>query len=852
MFGGFNHTTFGAEGDTWLFANGTWTNLSANLSASPAPRWAALMTWDPWNQEMVLFGGRTASATLGDTWAFGSAGWTQLFPSASPSARQSQFSAFTADPSLRADYLYGGSCYLCGTIDNDSWTFVNGTWTNVTSSVTGGPPILDYGAWDPPTTNIIGYASTATNCSGTSSTFAFNGTAWKLLNATSPPGPVTQGGGLVYDAIDSELILFGGGYDTAGICAFYANTWSYSNGTWTNLTSTLSAAPAARCCFSVAYDQRQGVLVLMGGAETSQAYNGDTWTFPAAPLAVTLNRSSAEGAVSTAVTFSANVTGGVGPLSQNWSFGDGSSNGTDATVNHTYSRAGSYAVNFTVEDAQGRSIRRSFAFQVAGPLTAGVEGTPLRGEAPLLVNFSANLNGGAPPYSYSWAFGDGGTGSGANVSHLYREKGNFSAVVTVHDASGQSSRASVNVSVSSPLSIAVLSSPGNATGDAPFLVNFTAEGSGNDTPFSAVWTFGDGSPSATGLDVSHVYSTAGLYEAEVTLTDAAGHEANGSEVVSVAAPFSVTASAVRISGVAPFSAAFSATVSGGSAPFAYEWSFGDGTANATGATPSHVYTTPGRYEALLTTTDRVGGRTSADVRVDVVAPLGATAEAGESWGVAPLSVAFAVIVTGGLSPEAFAWSFGDGGSSTDANTTHVYTTVGTYSVSLAVSDPLGESVHQNLTVDVFAPLRVSVSASPQSLLLGAATNLTAAATGGSGSSTFSWGSLPAGCGQPIGPMVHCTPTAPGTYNVTVSVVDSHNETAETSVELNVTGEASSNSPLGGSGATASDLELVAAAAAGAVVGAVAVVVLHRRRGSPPPEASATEPVPEDLGVPEAP
>ncbi|MCI4326969.1 MAG: PKD domain-containing protein [Thermoplasmata archaeon] len=839
MFGGFNQTRFGPDGDTWLFANGTWTNLTANLTSSPSPRWASLMTWDPWDHEMVLFGGRTSYTTLGDTWVFTSGAWSLLTPTSSPSPRQSQFSVFSADPTLGAVYLDGGSCYACGTIDNDSWTFLGGTWQNDTGTVGGGPAVLDYGTWDPSTNDILGYSSTATNCTGTSSTVAFNGSAWTTLNTTSAPGPVPQGGGLVYDALDSEVVLFGGGYDVAGICAFLNNTWSYANGTWTNQTANLTASPAARCCESVAYDPTQKVVVLLGGAETSQAYIGDTWTFPAAPLALTINRSTPIGVMGTEVNFSANVSGGVGPLTLNWSFGDGSANATGALVHHTFTSLGSFRVNFTVRDSQGRSLNRSAVLRVVGPLVAGVRATPLLGEAPLWVNFSANASGGAAPFVYSWTFGDGGLGSGASVTHLYRTPGNFSATVTVRDGSRQAERAAVNVSVVAPFTISLRTVPGTSTGDAPFLVNFTATPTGTTGPYTADWGFGDGSPFEPGLNVSHLYTAPGTFEAEVAVTDAVGHVVNGSVVVQVGGPLSVSASALRPAGLAPFPADFLASAGNGTAPYAFTWSFGDGSPNGTGAAPSHLYLDPGRYVAVLTTTDDGGGRVVTDVPVEVVSGLIASVSSNTTYGTAPLWVAFDSTVGGGLPADSFSWSFGDGGSSTTANATHRYATLGAFVVNYSVSDALGEVVHRNLTVDVYAPLRVGLSATPASLDIGGNATLSAVSTGGSGSVRYAWGALPPGCGTPTSAVVTCQVTRPGTFNVTVSVEDSRNDSATASVELTVVTPTPTNSGSGGSTNPAVTFgELIGAVAIGGLIGAVAVFLGLRSRRLPPPDSTA--------------
>ncbi|MCI4370815.1 MAG: PKD domain-containing protein, partial [Thermoplasmata archaeon] len=313
-----------------------------------------------------------------------------------------------------------------------------------------------------------------------------------------------------------------------------------------------------------------------------------------------------------------------------------------------------------------------------------------------------------------------------------------------------------------------------------------------------MWIFGDGSPSSEGLDVSHLYLTPGPFTATVTVSDAAGHEANASVAVLVDAPLRVSASAVRTAGVAPFSVTFAASPSDGTPPFQFDWSFGDGSTNGTGTAPVHVYANAGFYTAQLTATDSGGETVLSSVGITVVEPLSAMAQANVTLGVAPLSVAFTSTVAGGLLPERFSWTFGDGDSSTSPNVTHFYAAEGSYPVALTVSDSLGESVDRTLTVEVLAPLRASVSANPASITVGQSTNLTAVASGGSGGTTFAWESLPPGCASSNGPSEECAPTAAGTYDITVSLRDSRNDPATASVEL-VVGAATSTttSSLGG-------------------------------------------------------
>ena len=83
-------------------------------------------------------------------------------------------------------------------------------------------------------------------------------------------------------------------------------------------------------------------------------------------------------------------------------------------------------------------------------LTASASAAPLTGTAPLAVSFTGTASGGAPPYSYSWVFGDGGTSTDQNPTHTYVAEGTFTAALTASDSSGASaSSAPVTVSVGS-------------------------------------------------------------------------------------------------------------------------------------------------------------------------------------------------------------------------------------------------------------------------------------------------------------------------------------------------------------------------------------------------------------------
>jgi hypothetical protein len=72
------------------------------------------------------------------------------------------------------------------------------------------------------------------------------------------------------------------------------------------------------------------------------------------------------------------------------------------------------------------------------PLVDGVAQSPTGPYANHPVTFTAAAGGGVPPYSFSWDFGDGSTGSGSLVSHTYASSGGYRITLTVQDSASPS------------------------------------------------------------------------------------------------------------------------------------------------------------------------------------------------------------------------------------------------------------------------------------------------------------------------------------------------------------------------------------------------------------------------------
>jgi PKD repeat protein len=100
------------------------------------------------------------------------------------------------------------------------------------------------------------------------------------------------------------------------------------------------------------------------------------------------------------------------------------------------------------------------------PPVAVASANPTSGNAPLSVSFdgTASHDPDGTIASYSWNFGDGGTGTGATASHAYQSAGSYTAVLTVTDNLGATGTNSVGITVSPNPN--VINAPSGLTGVA--------------------------------------------------------------------------------------------------------------------------------------------------------------------------------------------------------------------------------------------------------------------------------------------------------------------------------------------------------------------------------------------------
>ena len=131
-----------------------------------------------------------------------------------------------------------------------------------------------------------------------------------------------------------------------------------------------------------------------------------------------------------------------------WSFGDGSY-GEGKSPTHTYRKTGIFTAILKITDNKGEVESTTKEVVVYSKPTARFSLSPTTGIAPLKVNFNASASDDPDGriIAYKWSFGDGSTGTGKTVSHIYDKGGTITIWLTVTDNDGYTNAVSNQVTV---------------------------------------------------------------------------------------------------------------------------------------------------------------------------------------------------------------------------------------------------------------------------------------------------------------------------------------------------------------------------------------------------------------------
>ncbi|MBI5525227.1 MAG: PKD domain-containing protein [Deltaproteobacteria bacterium] len=317
----------------------------------------------------------------------------------------------------------------------------------------------------------------------------------------------------------------------------------------------------------------------------------------------------------------------------------------------------------------------------------------------------------------------------------------------------------------------------------------------------ASWSFdfGDGSEPLTGANsASHVFTKAGEFPVTVSVKDDDGAESKVSKVVSVvanSAPRAVLSgpSAVRKGLEARFDASASEDGDGYITEYSFDFE-GKTPAVKAGAVMSHVYTAAGSYTVTVEVTDNDGSTGSVSLQVLVTENV---PPAALLTGPAVARINQVVTFDASLSADSdgsiasFAFDFGDGTAVAGVSSaSHAFASAGPYTVKVEVTDNDGAKATASVLIAVTAnAVPVASFTGPTTAVVGEVATFDAnGSTDADGqvvSYTFDFGELIDGGAVTANAVVaDHTYTAPGKYDVKLTVKD--NDGAEGTVTRQIT------------------------------------------------------------------
>ncbi len=380
-----------------------------------------------------------------------------------------------------------------------------------------------------------------------------------------------------------------------------------------------------------------------------------------------------------------------------WDFPDGSSvRGQRAA--YAIPEPGLYRIRLRVsDDFDGRPASDEAEVLVTVNAAPVAEAGPDRMLAPggsLTLDAGQSYDPDGSLVSYRWEFDDlGAPLEGARVERAYMTPGIWSAQLVVSDDSGV-----VNSTAVDSLSIRVNSAPvadaGAVIDSDRLYVTLDGSGSGDGDGDALIyrWDFGDGSAPAYGQKVTHVYPRSGVYPVTLRVDDGTGlsnaRAVDTTRVTLNARPLADAGGNRDVCSGAPilFDASSSTDPDGGL--LQYSWDFGDGSGSDL-VNPTKIYERPGAYAVTLRVRNETG--TARGTAIDRIAALvreGPIADAGgdrKVYANQPVRFDGAGSSDSDGSVNAFAWSFGDGGSGRGEAPVHVFRKPGTYAAVLTIT-----------------------------------------------------------------------------------------------------------------------------------------------------------------------
>jgi PKD repeat protein len=380
-----------------------------------------------------------------------------------------------------------------------------------------------------------------------------------------------------------------------------------------------------------------------------------------------------------------------------WNFGEPTSGALNVSTlkdpTHIYSTPGLFDVTLIVTNLNGCSDTLQKQITIKAAPVSNFFNSPGCLNSPTQFLADSTIINIPATATYLWDFGDGNTAFSRNALHNYLAPGTYTVTLTITDTAGCVGDTSLPVTINPPPVAHFNANTDNCQGQA---VAFTDQSS-TSTGFINTWEwdFGDGNvqtvvfPNAP--NVNHTYAGAGTFSVTLTVTNNEGCIHSESRIVNMlGAPTSDFMMNGQCMGTAVQFTDLT-TVSGTQVLSNWNWNFGDptsGTGNtSTLQNPAHNFATAGTYVVELITF--TGNNCSDTITKSITIKQKPAVDFNTQSACADNPAAFTPTGMAVATIASWNWSFGDGGTSTLQAPTHTYTSPGTYSVTLTVTDTAG-------------------------------------------------------------------------------------------------------------------------------------------------------------------
>ena len=589
---------------------------------------------------------------------------------------------------------------------------------------------------------------------------------------------------------------------------------TYSTYTWSGLPT--GCMPANSATITCAAQSTGTSSITVAVTDT----NGNTVT--SSPLSFNVNSAALTVPAPTAslpvvdagqqvVTFTVSPSGGANSYSTYAWVGlpAGCATANSATITCMPTTASTNSIKVAVTDANGNTMTSTpLSFDVDPALMVGAPSGPTSGTIGTPVTFTTTGgSGGSGSYTYAWNGLPAGCLSANALTITCTPTGpNGTSIINISATDSNANRvySAAHMFTLGPVLVVPTPTVSKASIDVNQSTTFTVMPTGGSGTYTTyVWNglpTGCASASQASLTCTPTSATGTPFAVSVTVTDSSGNTNTSATVTFTVyrdptvgtATSNVTS--VDVGQPVTFT---SAVPAGGSGGFRYAWSGLPAGCSSTATTVSCTPMRAGTSSVIVTVTDSNGyGVSSAALSfVTYALPTVTTPSSSVSVGTVGQAITFTTTGAGGSGGLTFVWTSSPTGLGCTASTIHIVTctptVAGSYSVTVTVNDTNGGKVSATLSsfavlVASSLPSISSFSASPASIVLGAWTNFTVVASGGTGSLTYSYTGLPAGCASADTAMLACRATSAGTFTVTVTVTDQASHSATKSATLMVT------------------------------------------------------------------